>query len=149
VVRCNGLKPRYQLRFNVKYGLDAGGRKHTARRTEARAPPLCQEQDGVCVAPGKVQVVQDNEDACTLGGKFAGTLQYRVLMLEVQAARGLIQEQVAWSFRQGLPELRQHARQVYALLFATGETGVEPFAKVFQPHCGQRGGTDALVLCRG
>lgn len=89
------------------------------RRVAGQDLAVREHQDLVGVLRGQVQVVQHRQHPHTLGAQLTREPQRRVLVRQVEAGGGFVQQQDF--LRGGAVQLRQGAGQVNALLLPAGE----------------------------
>jgi len=81
---------------------------------------LRKQRDIIGISRGEIEIVQDSDHAIALPRQRACVLEYKMLMRDIQSCLRFI-EQHPGRLVMLLPHLCKYARQLHALLFATGQ----------------------------
>ena len=105
------------------YRVQMGGREHLGGRAQRRHRAVGKQKQTVTPLRGQVHVMQNHQHRLPLRVRQrADRIQQQALVFRVQAGGGFIQQQqpvfTRWARRQ---HLRQHAGELHALLFTTGQ----------------------------
>ncbi len=119
---------------HIEHVADASRRKHVGGWALGRDRSVLHDDDVVGVLGSEVEIVQDHENADAVGGEGSRGLQHVVLVGEIEAGRGLVEQEVAVAVGRRRPDLGEPAGEVHTLLFTAGERRERPLDEVTHPH---------------
>jgi hypothetical protein len=105
-------------------------RKNRLRRQDVigvsgrKLAPGLEQHDAVRILCRQVEIVQNRQDASALAREMADRCQDAVLVGQVEAGHGLVEEEITCAPGRSIPHLRQDTRELHALALTSRKRGI-------------------------